>query len=88
MGRSLRIALFTCASIAIGILAGFIAGNHNYSTEYTCPPRGACPEPLTATRFHWGWALGVGAVATIVVLVFLVLSSRASKHFAKPLEWD
>lgn len=81
-------ALFTCASIAIGVLAGFIAGNHNYSTEHSCPPRGGCPEPFTATRFHWGWALSVGAVATILVLAFLVLTSRAARHSSKPLEWD
>ena len=88
MSRSLRMALFVFVSIALGVLAGFIAGNHNYSTEHSCPPRGGCPQPFTATRFHWGWALGVGAVATVVVLVFLVLSARVSKHFAKPLEWD
>jgi len=88
VSRSLRMALFVFVSIALGVLAGFIAGNHNYSTEHSCPPRGGCPQPFTATRFHWGWALGVGAVATILLLAFLVLTSRASKHIAKPLEWD
>jgi uncharacterized membrane protein YeaQ/YmgE (transglycosylase-associated protein family) len=88
MSQRGRVAAFVFAALALGAIAGFLAGSHTRTTEHTCPAQGACPEPFSATRFHPTATIVVGAVTAIVVLALLTALQRASRHGSAFLEWD